>query len=742
MKDSELKSANFKNLKNIETFNDFMELDKNNQSKLLNHRIEQFMEKNGYRREKEQLITSIKNEVTEITQYEEEYIDLPFDYRHCFIKISEFDFQRGKNAITQEQIIKLNVSNGKITWNKFNKDVLFLIIFKDLFLILDKIVLKDSKKDKDKDKDNKKGESPDKNDTTRKSIKNSITNSYLIKEQSKENSSSKVNMSSEILSEQSDGSEEDEEDEEEQKCNSQMTFNFSFNNPQFVVQNELKGSALLLICKEPIKVVFTNYSFRADLKDYTLNISCRQLSLYSVLKSDKKDAVVYWMGDPKENKYHLSEKNFGRIIVSPRIDFRLSQNVQRLNDSTEMNVYHNNGENEHIDTKEHHGDRSLTKNEKDEYDIITRNEITIDKIDGNFNSVYFSDFMNIVSVLIFDRGFSFSQEKTSDNQIKEDMKKYKNSELEAKIKQHLETDTISNKVTGEVKFNLIEVTFNLCEDIDKLDSENKNEKKNNKKKDKKKDIDDINQSFKPLLQFQMKNFIGDHTIREDKSSETRLDILQLLIKNVEHEMSQPVFQPLVNSNSKGLENRLNMVFFKKKDRYVKLESNSLWYVLDEFEFNISPFAFHISKKQIVFILDFFFHSNEKSLWDEDKKKEKDKNEGEEKKEKKKEEEVYPMYFRQFKINEIRCLLNFEYAEAHPLNVPMTRLKFHYFTKHDKFYPLGSMINRFVGHCKKELIKNFGNIISGLFSTKDYSYAPEKKEKDEEAAKRKLLFGDK
>ena len=242
----------------------------------------------------------------------------------------------------------------------------------------------------------------------------------------------------------------------------------------------------------------------------------------------------------------------------------------------------------------------------------------------------------------------------------------------------------------------------------------------------------------------MKNFIGDHTIRDDKSSETRLYILELLIKNVEYEMSQPVFQPLTNTNPKGLENRLNMLIFQKKDRYVKLETNSIWYVLDEFEFNITPFTFHISKKQIVFILDFFFHNNEKILFDDDRKKEdKKKEKGEvEKKEKKKEDEAYPMYFRQFKINEIRCLLNFEYAEAHPLNVPMTKLKFHYFIKHDKFYPLSSMINRFVGHCKKELIKNFGNIISGLFSTKDYTYVPEKKEKDEEAAKRKLLFGDK
>ena len=176
-----------------------------------------------------------------------------------------------------------------------------------------------------------------------------------------------------------------------------------------------------------------------------------------------------------------------------------------------------------------------------------------------------------------------------------------------------------------------------------------------------------------------------------------------------------------------------MIFFKKKDRYIKLETNSLWYVLDEFEFNISPFAFHISRKQIKFILDFFFHK-EKNLWDEDKK--------EKKEEQKKEDEVNPIYFKQFKINEILCLLNFEYAEAHPLNVPMTKLKFHYFIKHDKFYPLSSMINRFLGHCKKELIRNTGNIFAGFFSTKDYTYSPEKKEKDEEAAKRKLLFGDK
>ena len=756
VKDSELKVAQFKNLKKIEIFNSFMDLDKNNISKLINNNIDVFMIRNGYKKEiqkekEESKIFLDENEFkTEKTEPQQDYIDLAFDYRHTFIKISEFDFKRDENSHTQEQIYKLNVSNGKITWNKFNKDVLFLIIFKDLFLILDKIILKDSKKDKDKDK---KDENASKIDSIKKSTKrhlNSINTS--IKEQSKENSISTnkiVSMSEEDkdLEEIKSGDEEEEEDEEETIYNSQMTFNFEFKNPQFVVQNEVKGSALLLMCKEPIKVVFNNLCFTNDLKKYKLNISCRQLSLYSVLKSDKKDSVIYWMGNPDENKYHLSENDFGKIIESPKINFDLGQRVHKKsdiknnsNENSLYNLYNNNDIMEYNDNNltNEHEDKNMNP---DDYYIMTINSIYIDKITGTFNSKYFNDFMNIINVLIFDRGFSFSQEKSSDNQIKEDVKKFKNSELEAKIKTLLEKNTVSKKVTSHVKFNLNEVDFFLCEDKDKLDNNKKNK---NEKVEKKKELTkDLNDRFKPLLEFQMKKFVGEHFIRDDKSSETTLQILKLSIKNAEHEMSPPVFDPLINSNPKGLENRLNMIFFRKRDRYIKLETNSLWYVLDYFEFTISPFSFHISKRQIVFIMNFFFHSNEKSLWDENKKKEKKKKEEEEEgKKQKKEEEVYPMYFKQFKINEIRCLLDFEYAEAHPLNVPMTKLKFHYFIKHDKFYPLGSMINRFLGHCKKELIKNFGNIISGLFSNKDYTYANEKKEVDEEAVKRKLLFGDK
>ena len=93
-----------------------------------------------------------------------------------------------------------------------------------------------------------------------------------------------------------DDVEEEEEviaQDEEEVNKPTMILNFEINNPQIVIQNEIKGSALLLICKEPMKLVFTNYLFSNDIKNYQLSIHCRQLSLYSVLKSDKQNAVIY-----------------------------------------------------------------------------------------------------------------------------------------------------------------------------------------------------------------------------------------------------------------------------------------------------------------------------------------------------------------------------------------------------------------------------------------------------------------
>ena len=63
-------------------------------------------------------------------------------------------------------------------------------------------------------------------------------------------------------------------------------------------------------------------------------------------------------------------------------------------------------------------------------------------------------------------------------------------------------------------------------------------------------------------------------------------------------------------------------------------------------------------------------------------------------------------------------------------------------KQEKFYPMNTMLRRFVSHCKKQCIKNLGAIISGLFSSSDnVTYEKKRKENDEENH-RKLLFGNK
>ena len=734
-RDSELKSISF-NLKNIDNFNNFLCLNKENKSKLLNSKLDDFMIKLGY---KEKRAITLKDSIINDIYFEKEYVDLTFDFRHTFIKIPEINLTNQKEQVLQENI-KLILTNVKILWNKFNKDVFFLIIFKDVLLLVDKIFLKNKDEDKDKDKEKEtKGETIDRKQS-KKNNKNIDINSNQMKEQSRENST--ITKKKKLNNNESDNNElgeEEKEQEEEQlelevesdhnNVKAKTILNFEINNPQIVVQNEIKGSALLLMCKEPIKLDFINYLFRNDLKKYTLNIYFRQLSLYKVLKSDKIDSVIYWMGDPNENKYHLSEGDFGKILESPMIDIKVGQYVVSKDNSSTMdssNIY------PFLNKKEENEDSLLDKTnmklEKENYDINSMIEIIIDKISGNFTSVYFHDLLNIINFLIFDRGFSFSQEKKSDDQAKEDLNKFKPQLIKSMLKELVEKNKISTKDKNFIKFTLNEVTFNLCEDINKLDEKNKKPLKRRSKSS------NILDNFKPLLQFQMNEFVGEHQIKDDKSSITKLFISKLLIKNVEHEMSQPVLQQLFSPNPKDLENRLQIIVFRKNDRYIKLHTGSMWYVLDDFDFNISPFSFHISKKQISFIINFFFKNEGDNIWDEEDKKKEEKN---------KDKDGGYIYFKHFKIDEIKCYLNFEYSpEASVFNVPLTKLTMTDFVKSCKFYPIRTMINRFVGHCKRQLLFNFPNIVTSLFGNKNISNESEKKGKDKEADKRKLLFGDK
>ena len=52
--------------------------------------------------------------------------------------------------------------------------------------------------------------------------------------------------------------EKSEEKDNKNNLNMQTSLDFIINNPQIVIQDEIKGSALLLTCKEPIISIFHN----------------------------------------------------------------------------------------------------------------------------------------------------------------------------------------------------------------------------------------------------------------------------------------------------------------------------------------------------------------------------------------------------------------------------------------------------------------------------------------------------
>ena len=123
------------------------------------------------------------------------------------------------------------------------------------------------------------------------------------------------------------------------------------------------------------------------------------------------------------------------------------------------------------------------------------------------------------------------------------------------------------------------------------------------------------------------------------------------------------------------EDKLNILMFRKKDSYVKVGTGSEWYTVDYFELSLRPLRISISKAQIEFIIEFFFRENNDKNDEEEQRnvlmhtskyREKTnagiKKEDSSKIKPKEDDEDYPIYIKQFKVNETELLLSFEYAE--------------------------------------------------------------------------------
>jgi hypothetical protein len=575
--DREIYLLKFTNLKEIKEFNEFMELDSTNECKFIN-------KTSLFENSIQKLYTNSKK------ISDKEQVDLLFDNRHTLVKISGVSFKRKYKINENIESISILVENLKLTWNKFNKDVLQLLLFDDVFLIVDKIILQLKVDDANIRNLGKTNSIRDKVPTSN----NYIPTLSSQREDLPSNTQHKPKITTLDLG--------------------KFNFVFELHNPQIVIQNEIKKSTLLLTNKEPCKVIISKLCLNETRKEFKLEVVYDKLGLYSAPNyMDSK--YIYFIGNAKENAFYLEESMFKNILEAPKIRFKISQFVKSKED--------------------------------DEFDVYTNMNINVERINCDFEGTYFIDFMNIIEVFIFDRGYSFAEQINSIDLKKRDLKAFKFFELENMIKLHYNNKT--KKVTQkEITFSIEKVILNMSK------------------------------GGKPMIQLQMQQFEGEHLIYPDKGTDTKINIKDLQIKNIEktnNNRSDLLLAPFYMDNFGEFEDKLNILMFRKKDSYVKVGTGSEWYTVDYFELSLRPLRISISKAQIEFILEFFFRENTDKADEEEQRnllmhtsKFREKTNSGIKKEdsikvkSKEDDEDYPIYFKQFKVNETELLLSFEYAE--------------------------------------------------------------------------------
>jgi hypothetical protein len=212
---------------------------------------------------------------------------------------------------------------------------------------------------------------------------------------------------------------------------------------------------------------------------------------------------------------------------------------------------------------------------------------------------------------------------------------------------------------------------------------------------------------KPVIKLLMINFEGQHSIYYDKSSDTKINVRNLKIFNLEVEQNKNdiILSPSDNLRVGEFEDKINLLTFRKRDRYLSIGTDSHWYIMDIFELALMPLKVNVSKAQIEFIVAFFFYDpNEIEIKHEEyrnlllssskfieKKNKKDENDSKMEKKRNEEVESYPIYFNTFKLNDTELLLSFQFSENSSLNLRNARVKFSPFIKSEKFYSLKIVI---------------------------------------------------
>lgn len=230
----------------------------------------------------------------------------------------------------------------KITWNKFNMDVVEKLVFDDILLIVDKLILK------------------------------------------------------------IDGKNIQQEEKISILDFGKFNFIFELNDPQICIQNELKNSKLLLTTKKNCKVTISKFCMNEAKKDFKMDVMVNMMTLY-IAPNFMDSQMIYWIGDSEENQYYLEENLFNKMLETPEINFMINQ--------------------------------TFTTNDLNKIDSQTYLTIKVDTIKGDFENTYFTHFLNITDIFIFDRGYSYAEEKNNIDSRLMDMINTKLDEIHFKLKE-------------------------------------------------------------------------------------------------------------------------------------------------------------------------------------------------------------------------------------------------------------------------------------------------------------------
>ncbi len=436
------------------------------------------------------------------------YEELIFDHKHTLMKINQISFKRDKNVYQNAEDIFIFFNDLKITWNKFNMDVLEIILFKDVFQILDKIILKFAPLDNNK-------ENNELNDTNSIFKKNEFENLNSTKNipVMKKNNINELNLISSLDI-------------------GRFNFLFELNKPQICIQNEIKKSKVLLSTPDKFNMIISKICLNESKKDMKIDLNLNKINFF-ISPNYMDSKYIYWIGNSEENKYYLEENMFCEIFNTPNVNFVIDQNV-------------------------------IKKQPENSFDLFTKMSINIEEINANFNKKSFTHFQNIFEVFIFNRGYSYADEKINIDSRENDLKVYDNEYIRKGILSTVVPFISSNKnIQKEIEFNLKNVEITL------------------------------NKEDKEIIKFLIKNFEGEHIIYNDNASETNINIKDLKIMDL-CDINREI---ILCSNYQGnkintdFEDKLDLITFRRKDSFISAKirySRYLNFIYCEFRYSRIP----------------------------------------------------------------------------------------------------------------------------------------------------------